>query len=164
MEKKFRNKFLIGLLVLFVLIILIVILTKPFGDKKPSINNKSEEVNVIFSEAELINSSTSYANMYLLLLVLNATNNGASIEHFDSCGVILFNNGKRYDFNIKNGCGSYDLLPGENAKIGYWFTFIGGYAGSLTWEEVPKEDMVLYVDSSKGLLNFSVPYGLIIKK
>jgi hypothetical protein len=136
------------------------------------------------------NISFSYPEKkYSLFFSLTVTNNGDSIENFTDCGVLLFEDGKKYnleiiqacptskfdskqyDYDISNVCNEYKMFPGEKMQMysSFYFTnssntYVPPYWSDspLIWEKVPGSKITYYSQQNSGIVKYVIDKSDII--
>lgn len=117
-----------------------------------------------------------YAEYYNMFWSFVVTNDGDTIENVSDCGILLFEDGSQYNFDVSQGdldisgkCIYYGMVPGARTTIYSTFYFSNssyhpqswlGYPKS--WEEVPGSKITYFSQQNKGLVKYSIDKGEIV--
>ncbi len=90
------------------------------------------------------------------------TNEGKSIKRVSDCGILLFEDGSQYKFQVDldsseiiTDCNYYEMVPGAEIGVWYGFRFSDEYNAKL-WKEVPGSEIIFFSQQSGGLVKYII--------
>jgi hypothetical protein len=119
---------------------------------------------------------------YTLYWTLDVTNNGDKIENVSDCGILLFEDGSQYNFDvtlddadvdidITGQCTYYAMVPGAKVTMYSTFYFTNKSDGlaycfwsrtPLVWQDVPGSKITYFSQQNAGLVKYVVDKSEIL--
>ena len=187
-KKKENKKWIIGLIIGVVVIAIILFWLFEINPKSNNdtnykkISSDLKETAGLYDIVKVVNlsykldgvyldsNSGRYSEYYYLTWHFEVTNDGDTIENVSNCGVLLFEDGSQYNFDISQNdidisgiCSYNEMVPGAKMDLYSIFYFSdpsyhpkswSGYP--ITWEKVSGSKITYFSQQNKGLVKFII--------
>lgn len=118
-------------------------------------------------EVELYGRNESEGQIDSMWWKYTITNKGEDIERVSDCGILLFEDGLQYEFQInlygriREGCNYQEIVPGAKIPLWYGFRFLESDY-TIPWSDVAGSKITLFSEQGGGLMKHTINKNEII--